>query len=248
MQTSSTFPSNYIKLSMHNKLAKLLPILALILAVPTFTIAAHANPADPSTAHPVKNAGRIAQGQPGTINPTPEQKAKYEQLQQSTRTKIEAVLNPEQLKKFQQIKQQEAQLTSGGVTNVTADQKAKMQTIEKTTEEKILAVLTPDQQSQLKQGGQKKGGPMLTSEQKVKLEQIVTARRAQMLAILTPEQKSQIKADEERMKSLEQASKSLESTLTPDQQAKIKAIQQARNEQLKAILAPGQQSKPKASK
>jgi periplasmic protein CpxP/Spy len=247
----SVFSSTYPKLSMKNKLARLLPIFAVILTVPTFSITAHANSADLSTARPAKNTARIAQGQPGTINLTAEQKTKIDRLQQSTRSKIEAVLNPEQLKKFQQIKQQQAQFSSGGgISNVTADQKAKVQTIDRSTEEKILAVLTPEQQSQLKQGGQKKGGPdkiALTSEQKAKIEQLGAARRNQIEAILTPPQKSQLKADEERMQSLEQASKGLESTLTPDQQAKITAIKQASNEQLKTILT-GQQSKPKASK
>jgi periplasmic protein CpxP/Spy len=234
---------------MQNKLAKLLPILALILTVPTFTIAAHANPTDRSTAHPVKNAGRIAQGQPGSINLTPEQKAKYEQLQQSTRTKIEGVLNPEQLKKFQQIKKQQAQAASEGVTNVTPEQRAKLQAIQKTSTEKLIAVLNPEQKSQLKQGSQKKGEPekiAFTSDQKAKIEQIEISGRTQIEAMLTPQQKSQLKADQERIQSLEAAQKSLNSTLTPEQQAKIAAIYQASNEQLKLILAPGQQSKPKA--
>jgi Spy/CpxP family protein refolding chaperone len=233
---------------MYNKLARLLPIFALVFAVPTFTIVAWANATDLSSIRPVKNARLIAQAQPGKIDLSPEQRAKIQQVQQSTRTKIEAVLNPEQLKKFRQI-QQQAQLANGGITNVTADQKAKVQNIDRTSEEKMLAVLTLEQQSQLKQGGQTKGGPQkaLTSEQKAKIEQIAIARRGQIEAILTPEQKSQLKADEERIQSLEQASKSLESTLTPDQQTKITAIKQSSNQQLKAILLE-QQSKPKTSK
>jgi Spy/CpxP family protein refolding chaperone len=233
---------------MYNKLARLLPIFALVFAVPTFTIVAGANAADLSSIRPVKNARSIAQAQPGQIDLTAEQKAKIQQIRQSTRTKIEAVLNPEQLKKFQQI-QQQAQLANGGITNVTADQKAKVQNIDRTAEEKMLAVLTPEQQSQLKQGGQKKGGPQnaLTSEQKAKIEQIAIARRGQIEAILTPEQKSQNKADEERIQSLQQALKSLKSTLTPDQQTKITAIEQSSSQQLKSIVL-GQQPKPKTSK
>ena len=121
--------------------------------------------------------------------------------------------------------------------------------IVQTAEEKKLSILTPEQKSQLKQGGQQKGGPQITptSEQKAKIEQIAIARRGQIEAILTPEQKSQLKADEERIKSLEQASKSLESTLTPDQQTKISAINQSIDQQLKAIVL-GQQSKPKTTK
>jgi periplasmic protein CpxP/Spy len=243
MKNRSTFTDNYLRLHMYNKLARLLPIFALVFAVPTLTIVAWANAADLSSIRPVKNARSIAQAQPGRIDLTAEQRAKIQQIRQSTRTKIEAVLNPEQLKKFQQI-QQQAQLANGGITNVTADQKAKLQNIERTTEEKMLAVLTPEQQSQVKQGGLQKA---VTPEQKAKIEQIAIAGRGQIEAILTPEQKSQNKADEERIQSLQQALKSLKSTLTPDQQTKITAIEQSSNQQLKAILL-GQQSKPKTSK
>jgi periplasmic protein CpxP/Spy len=247
MKTSSTFPSNYLKLSMQNKLTKLLPILALILTVPTFTIAAHANPTVRSTAQPVKNAGRIAQGQPGTINPTPEQKAKIEQLQQSTRTKIEAVLNPEQLKKFQQI-QQQAQSSSGATITLSEDQKVKMLAIKKAKIEELRAILPPEPQSSPKQGAQKNGSAAANSptpEQEAKIKKLIADGNVQMEAILTPEQKSQLKAMKERNQSMGEASKSLESTLTPDQKAKITTIQQASNEQLKTILT-GQKSKPKA--
>jgi periplasmic protein CpxP/Spy len=246
MKTPSTFPSNYLKLSMQNKLAKLLPILALILTVPTFTIAAHANPTDRSTTQPVKNAGRIAQGQPGSINLTPEQKAKIEQLKQSTRTKIEGVLNPEQLKKFQQI-QQQAQSNSGTTITLTEDQKVKMQAIKKAKIEELRAILPPEPQSSPKQGAQKKDGAANspTPEQEAKIKKLITDGNVQMEAILTPEQKSQLKAMKERNQSMGEASKSLESTLTPDQKAKITTIEQVSNEQLKTILI-GQKSKPKA--
>ena len=53
---------------MKNKLAKLLPILALILAVPTFTFAAQANP---SAQLSTKTDGRLTQAQPGGVQSDP---------------------------------------------------------------------------------------------------------------------------------------------------------------------------------
>jgi Spy/CpxP family protein refolding chaperone len=231
---------------MKNKLARLLPILALILVVPTFTIAAHANSANRSNALTVKNDGRIAQGQPSTLTLTPEQKAKIEQLDKSTSTKIGAVLNPEQLKKFKQL-QQQAQSSGGGSITLNEDQKGKLQAIKKAKIEEIRAILPAESQSSPKQGDQKKGGTANTPtpEQEAKIKKLIAEGNAQMEAILTPEQKSQLTAMKERNQSMGEASKSLESTLTADQKAKITTIQKASNEQLKTILN-GQKSKPQA--
>jgi periplasmic protein CpxP/Spy len=231
---------------MKNKLVTLLPILAVILAVPTFTITVHANPADRSNAIPTKTDGWLTQGQPGNIKLTPEQKTKIERLEQSKFTKIQAVLTPEQQKKFQQI-QQQAQSSSAPPVTLTEDQKVKFQAIKKAKIEELRAILPPESQSSPKQGVQSKGNTTksTTPEQEAKIKQLIADGNTQMEAVLTPEQKTQIQALQERNKSIGEALKSLESTLTPDQKAKITTIQKTSNEQLQIILT-GQKSKPQA--
>jgi periplasmic protein CpxP/Spy len=246
MSTASKFLSNYLRLSMKNKLARLLPILALIVAVPTFTSAAQANPSAQSNAISTKTDGRLTQAQPGGLKLTPEQKTKIEQLEQSTSKKIEAVLNPEQLKKFQQI-QQQAQASNGAPITLTEEQKGKLQAIKKAKIEELRALLPAESKSSPGQGAQSKSNTVKspTPEQEAKIKKLIADGNAQMEAILTPEQKTQLQAMKERSQSMGEAYKSLESTLTADQKTKITTIQKARDEQLKTIVT-GQKSKPQA--
>ena len=232
---------------MKNKLARLLPILALIIAVPTFTFAAQANPsAQSNDAISTKTDGRFAQAQPGKSDLSPEQMAKIQQLEQSTNKKIEAVLNPEQLKKFQQI-QQQAQASNGAPITLTEEQQGKLQAIKKAKIEELRALLPAASKSSPGKGAQNKSNTVKspTPEQEAKIKKLIADGNAQMEAILTPEQKTQLQAMKERSQSMGEASKSLESTLTADQKAKITTIQKASNEQLKTILT-GQKSKPQA--
>jgi Spy/CpxP family protein refolding chaperone len=152
---------------MFNKLAQLLPVLALVVGVPTFAGIAQANPH-----HGYRQiADGGMGGQVERLNFTPEQKTKIQQLRQSTRTQIETLLTPEQLPKFQQIESQRQAKFSGenGLSmrdrrqsmrdswkslNLTADQKAKMKAIRQVSKEQFKAILTPEQQAKFK-GGRK---------------------------------------------------------------------------------------------
>jgi Spy/CpxP family protein refolding chaperone len=235
---------------MMNKLAKLLPLLSIVLAIPTLAVVAHARP------H--QDGGRIAEIGMGhhmdDFNLTAAQKTKMEQLRQSARTQIDGVLTAEQRQKFQQIaSQHQARQQAGEGLNLTADQKLKMKAIHQEHQKQFQAILTPAQLAQLKQdrGNRSKGGLMarfdklnLTSEQKAKLEQLKTTGKTQMDAILTPEQRQKAQAMHGQRSAMGTTWKSL--NLTADQQAKIKAIRQTSEQQLNAILTPEQQSKLKS--
>jgi Spy/CpxP family protein refolding chaperone len=241
-----------------NKFAKFLPLLAIVIAVPTFAA---------SNYHPAQsqNGGYIAEGPMGRhldgLNLTPEQKTKVQQLRTASKAQMDAVFTPEQRQKLAQIKtERQANKPNKAAWNLTADQKAKLKAIRQTSMEQMKAILTPEQQAQLRQGGDKKhdgehsgrpGGHMarfdklnLTADQKTKLEQLHATTRTQMDAVFTPEQRQQAKLRQEQHRAMGDKWKSL--NLTVEQKAKIKEIRQSSKTQFNAILTPEQQAKQKS--
>jgi Spy/CpxP family protein refolding chaperone len=247
MKIKTSSKLNHPSPDMSHKLVRFLPILAVVIGAPTVASIAQA--------YPHQGYGQIAQGgmerHGERLNFTPEQKTKMEQLRQSTRAKIEAILTPEQLPKFKQIEARHQERAGGehGL-NLTAEQKTKMQALRQANMQKFRAVLTPAQQAQLKQDGGWGRGEMkklnLTAEQKAKMEQLRAASRTEREAILTPAQQQQVQTMRDRHRSMGDTWKSL--NLTPDQQAKMKEIRQASAEQFKAILTPEQQAKFKGGR
>jgi Spy/CpxP family protein refolding chaperone len=244
-QTSQPQPSNP---TMKNQLAKLLPLLTILFAVPAF--------ASTSTYfnHNTRQ-GRIADGGMGKradrLNLTPDQKTKMQQLRAATRSQIEAVLTPQQRQQLAQVKaQRQANRQDGKGMNLTADQKTQLKAIRETNQQQFKAMLTPAQQAQLAQGGRGwgKGGAMarlnLTPDQTAKMQQLRAAARSQMNAVLTPAQQQQAQARYEQRQAMGNTWKSL--NLTPSQQAKITSIRQASEQQLNTILTPEQQSQRKS--
>jgi Spy/CpxP family protein refolding chaperone len=242
---------------MINKLAKFLPLLAIVVAVPTFA-ASNYNQAQR------QDVGYTARGSMGRhlegLNLTPEQKTKVQQLQTATKAKMDAVFTPEQRQKLAEIKtQRQANKPNKAAWNLTPDQKAKLKAIRQVNMEQMKAILTPEQQAQLRQGSGKKpggehfggrGGHMgrlgklnLTAEQKSKMEQLRATTRTQMDAVFTPEQLQQAKLRQEQRQEMGGKWKSL--NLTDDQKAKLKEIRQSSKAQFEAILTPEQQQQAK---
>jgi periplasmic protein CpxP/Spy len=242
---------------MINKLAKLLPLLAIVMAVPTFA-ASNYHSAQP------QNVDYIAKGLAGRhlkgLNLTPEQKTKMQQLRDATKAQMDAVFTPEQRQKLAQIKaQRQANRPGKGGWNLTADQKSKLKAIRQSNREQLKAILTPDQQAQLRQGGNQKphgrrsGGNdirmnrfdklNLTADQKTKLDQLQVTTRTQMNEVFTPEQRQQAKLRQDQRRAMGDTWKSL--NLTADQQAKLKEIRQSNKAQFEAILTPEQQQQVK---
>ena len=133
---------------MLDRLAKLLPLLAIVIAAPVFAASNYP--------HHSQERGQIVFGEMGrmdSLNLTPEQKTKMEQLRTSTQSQIDAVLTDEQRQKLAQVKaQRQANQQSGGM-NLTADQKTKIKAIRAANQAQFQAILTPAQQAQLAQGG-----------------------------------------------------------------------------------------------
>lgn len=242
--------SNYPNPTVMHKLAKLFPILSIVLAIPTIGFIAQAN----TNHHPGDHSGKLADMRMGygdKLNLTPEQKAKMEQLHQSANTQIEQILTPAQLPKFKQIEsQRQARKQARQPLNLTADQQAKIKAIHDANRQKFDAILTPAQQAQMKQerggpegrdGGHRLNKLNLTPEQQAKFKQIKAATDSQMDAILTPEQRQKAQAMRGGRDGMKDEWKSL--NLTADQQAKIKAIHEANRQQVKNILTPEQQSR-----
>jgi Spy/CpxP family protein refolding chaperone len=246
---------------MLNKLVKFFPLLAIVVAVPTFA----ANNFSPAQRQNVGHTARESKGfdhegpmgrHLENLNLTPEQKAKLQQLRTATKAKMDAVFTPEQRQKLVEIKaQRQANKPNKAAWNLTPDQKVKVKAIRQANMEQIKAILTPEQQAQLRQGGDQKhdgvhfgrwGGHMgrleklnLTTEQKAKLEQLRANTRTQMDAVFTPEQRQQAKLRQEQRQEMGGKWKSL--NLTADQQVKLKEIRQSSKTQLEAILTPEQQ-------
>jgi Spy/CpxP family protein refolding chaperone len=253
MEINQTSPSKYPNPTMMNKLAKLLPLLAIVIAVPTFAASNHSSFSN--------HQGQIAEGRRGNyignLNLTPEQKTKIEQLRSATRAKMDEVLTSEQRQKLQAIKsQRQANQSNRQGMNLTADQKAKLKAIRQENMAKMKAILTPEQQTQLSQGGGRSGrfygvGRMarldklnLTAEQKTKMQELWTTARSQMQEVLTAEQQQQAQVIKERRQSMRDGWKNL--NLTADQKAKLKAIRESSEQQLNSILTPEQQAKRKS--
>jgi periplasmic protein CpxP/Spy len=232
---------------MKNYLAKLLPLVAIVIATPAF---AHSRSFSHTAAPHQIAAGEMGRHR-DDLNLSADQKTKMQQLRTSERAQIEAVLTPAQRQQFAQIKaQRQANRQQRQGMNLTADQKVKLKAIRQNNQQQFKAILTPAQQAQLGQGGRGWGkrGSMtqlnLTPEQKAKMEQLRASARSQMAAILTPEQQQQAQARQDRRQAMGNNWKSL--NLTADQQAKIQAIRQASNRQLNTILTPEQQTKLKS--
>jgi Spy/CpxP family protein refolding chaperone len=248
MEIKPSSTPNHPDPTMLNKVAKLLPLLALVIATPSF---AAGNYSSHNHSH-----GQIAAGETGkhldNLNLTPEQKTKVEALRAATKTQLDAVLTPEQRQKHAQIEaQHQANKQDGNGLNLTVEQKAKIKTIRDANKEQFKAILTPAQQAQMAQGGGgwgKDGGNKLnlTADQKAKMEQLRASTKTQMEAVLTPAQQQQAKAHQDRRQAMGNTWKSL--NLTPDQQAKIKTIRESSEQQLNAILTPEQQAKHKSRK
>jgi Spy/CpxP family protein refolding chaperone len=233
---------------MLDRLATLLPLLAMMIATPSFAAGNYSN-------HNHSHR-QIAAGEPGKhlddLNLTPEQKTKVEALRAATKTQMDAVFTPAQRQQLDQMQaQRQARPAGEKGMNLTADQKAKLKAIREANQEQFKAILTPAQQAQMAQGGGgwgKDGGNKLnlTAEQKAKMEQLRASARSQMDAILTPAQQQQAKARHDRHQAMGNTWKSL--NLTADQQAKIKTIRESSEQQLNTILTPAQQAKRKSHK
>jgi periplasmic protein CpxP/Spy len=250
--------SNHLSTTMIiNKLVKFLPLLAIVVAVPTFA-ASNYNHAQPQpVGYLAENPmDRYLDG----LNLTPEQKTKVQQLRNATKAQMDAVFTPEQRQKLAQIRaEHQANKPNKAAWNLTADQKTKLKAIRQTSMEQMKAILTPEQQAQLRQSGDKKpdgehfgrlGGHMarfdklnLTAEQKTKLEQLLATTRTQMDTVFTPEQRQQAKLHQEQHRAIGDKWKSL--NLTADQQTKLKEIRRSSKVQFEAILTPEQQQQAK---
>ena len=131
---------------MLEKVATLLPLLALITVTPSFAAGNY-----PSHSH---RHGQIAAGEMGrhmddNLNLTPDQKTKLEALRAATKTQMDAVFTPEQRQQREQIKvQRQANQQDGNSMNLTVDQKARIKAIRNASKEQFKAILTPDQQAQ----------------------------------------------------------------------------------------------------
>jgi Spy/CpxP family protein refolding chaperone len=252
-QTSTSPPS----LTMINKLVKLLPLLAIAVAVPTFAASNHS-----SFNH---GHGQLAEGPMGDrlndLNLTPEQKTKLDQLRSATKAQMDAVFTPEQRQKLQEIKsQRQANRAGRERLNLTTEQKAQLKAIHQNTRTKMKALLTPEQQALWREGGGRHhhgrdghGGPEdggqmdklnLTAEQKAKMAELRAAAKTQMDAVLTPEQQQQAQLGKERRRAMRDSWQSL--NLTPEQKTKLKAIRESSKQQFDAILTSEQKAKLKA--
>jgi periplasmic protein CpxP/Spy len=151
MEITALTKFNYPSSTMFNKLAQVLPVLALTIGTPAFASIAQA--------HPHHGDERIADGRMGRqlnrLNLTPEQKAKQQQLRQSMRAQIKAILTPEQQAQAKAMRNSNRSMDGARKSlNLTPDQKAKMKAIRQDYKQKFKAILTPEQQAQLK-GGRK---------------------------------------------------------------------------------------------
>jgi periplasmic protein CpxP/Spy len=235
---------------MINKLAKLLPLIAIVVAVPTFAASNYQRTQSQNIGYTAKYlTGRHLE----SLNLTPEQKIKMQQLRDATKAKLDAVFTPEQRQKLTQIKaERQANQPNKAVGNLTADQKAKLKAIRQTNMEQIKAILTPEQQAQLRQGGHfgRPGDLMarldklnLTAEQQTKLEQLRATARTQIATVLTPEQRQQAKLRQEQYR--EMGSKLQTLNLTAEQKTKLQEIRRSSKAQFEAILTPEQQQQAK---
>jgi periplasmic protein CpxP/Spy len=134
---------------MMNKLTKLLPLLAIVVAIPAFAATQQSNSNDLQSIR----SGKIAEWKKGDhmndLNLTPEQKTKMQAIWKSTRTQIEEVLTPEQRQTLAGS-EGKARRDKWKSLNLTADQKAKMKAIRQSSQDQMNAILTPEQQAKWK--------------------------------------------------------------------------------------------------
>ena len=140
---------------MLDRLAKLLPLLAIVIATPVFAASNYPNHS--------QERGQIARGEGkrmNNLNLTPEQKTKMQQLRASTQSQIDAVLTDEQRQKLAQVKAQrpakarqdrrQAMGDTWKSLNLTTEQQARIKTIRQSSKQQLNAILTPEQQTKLK--------------------------------------------------------------------------------------------------
>jgi Spy/CpxP family protein refolding chaperone len=231
---------------MFSKSIELLTTIALVVGTSAFANLTTINSAQAGRHPRMADGSGMMMGKRGNLNLTAEQQAKWEEIRQSARTQIEAVLTPEQAQKFKQLEaQRPSKSDRQGGLNLSPEQKTKLQALRKANQEKYQAVLTPEQKAQLGTGSWKKGEQKLnlTDAQKAKIAELKAASRTEMEGILTPEQRQQ-QVMRDRRQGMRGTWQSL--NLTTEQQAKIKAIRQASEEKLKALLTPEQQSQLKS--
>jgi periplasmic protein CpxP/Spy len=132
-----------------NKLAKLLPLIAMIVAIPAVAANQYSNKNDLHQS----TTGNVAEGKRGNhlndLNLTPEQKSKMQQIWTSTRTQMNEVLTPEQRQQLTDSKGQ-ARRGKWKSLNLTADQQARLKAIRQAKREQMNAILTPEQQAKWK--------------------------------------------------------------------------------------------------
>lgn len=239
-----------------NKFTKLIPVLSILLAIPTFAVVANAKHHNRLSMGNGERIADVGMKRMDNLNLSAEQKTKIEQLKTNTRTQIEAVLTPEQRQKFTAMKNDRSNMRDGWESlNLTADQKSKIQAIRQNNRQQLQAILTPAQQSQIKEkrgnwrknaSGERLERLNLTADQKTKIEQLKTSTRTQMEAVLTAEQRQKVSAMMNGSGEMRGNWKSL--NLTSDQKSRLNAIRQKTQEQFNAILTPEQQSQLKSSK
>jgi Spy/CpxP family protein refolding chaperone len=246
----TAYQLNYLNHQIVNKLAKLLPVLSIVLSIPALAVVAHIYPHDIADR---RQSTDVRVAQIDNLNLTTAQKIKMDKLRQSEQIQIERVLTIDQRQKFQQIESQHhARQQAGEGLNLTSDQKSKLNAIHQSDLKQFQSILTAAQQAQLKQDDSSRGKGAsimrpdklnLTPSQKAKLEQFRSNGQAQMEAILTPEQRQKAQMMRNRPPEMDDTWKSI--NLTADQKTKIKTIHQASKQQLDSILTPEQQAKLK---
>ncbi len=140
---------------MINKFAKFLPLLAIVIAVPTFAASNY------QSAQP-QNVGYMAKSPMGRhldrLSLTPEQKIKVQQLHNATKAQMDAVFTPEQRQQAKARKDQRRAMGDKWKSlNLTADQQAKLKEIRRSSKTQFEAILTPEQQAKQKAHGGRRG-------------------------------------------------------------------------------------------
>jgi len=132
--------------------------IALSLTAVPFAVNAQINPQTPTQVKPVREKGLFQR-----LGLSEQQKNQMQEIRRNSRTKMEAILTPEQLQQLQAAKQErqgqprqqrgQGQRSKMGFAslNLTEEQKTKMREIRESEKNQIQAILTPEQQQQLKQ-------------------------------------------------------------------------------------------------
>jgi periplasmic protein CpxP/Spy len=125
---------------------------AIALTLTATPYAVKAQTTSPSTQSPATETPRKGHWQ--KLGLTDAQKTQIQGIRRNTRTKIEAVLTPEQAAKFK-AEHQEGRRERGreahASLNLTDTQKTQIRDIRKSSQAEVQTVLTPEQQAQMKQ-------------------------------------------------------------------------------------------------